>query len=77
MNLVASEYVACQATRHGVLILSEFAGAASFMSGGSVTFNPSSAQELSAAVEKVIVMDKEERKERYESLRDFITTHTR
>lgn len=77
MNLVASEYVACQADRHGVLILSEFAGAASFMSGGSVTFNPTSAQELSDAVERVMRMGKEERRERYEKLKEFITTHTR
>lgn len=26
MNLVASEYIACQLEKHGVLILSEFAG---------------------------------------------------
>ena len=28
MNLVSYEYVACQRERHGVLVLSEFAGAA-------------------------------------------------
>ncbi|KAE8154762.1 glycosyl transferase [Aspergillus avenaceus] len=77
MNLVASEYVACQKDRHGVLVLSELAGAASFMTGGSITFNPSSAQELSESLYNAITMDKEERRERHESLREFITTHTR
>ncbi|KAB8219263.1 glycosyl transferase [Aspergillus novoparasiticus] len=76
MNLVASEYVACQENKHGVLVLSELAGAASFMSGGSVTFHPSSVQELSDAVHQAISMDDKERKERYENLREFITTHT-
>ncbi|KAF5854927.1 Trehalose-6-P synthase/phosphatase complex synthase subunit [Aspergillus alliaceus] len=75
MNLVASEYVACQANKHGVLVLSELAGAASFMSGGSVTFHPSSVQELSDAAHKALTMDEKEKKERYEELRGFITTH--
>lgn len=76
MNLVASEYVACQENKHGVLVLSELAGAASFMSGGSVTFHPSSVQELSDAVHKALTMDEKEKKERYEELREFIITHT-
>ncbi|KAB8239207.1 trehalose-6-phosphate synthase [Aspergillus alliaceus] len=76
MNLVASEYVACQENKHGVLVLSELAGAASFMSGGSVTFHPSSVKELSDAVHKALTMDEKEKKERYEELREFITTHT-
>lgn len=35
MNLVSYEYVACQHDRHGVLILSEFAGAAQSLNGRS------------------------------------------
>jgi trehalose 6-phosphate synthase len=77
MNLVASEYVACQEHKHGVLVLSELAGAAAFMSEGSIIFHPSSVQELSDAVHKALNMDEKEKKERYENLREFITTHTR
>jgi trehalose 6-phosphate synthase len=33
MNLVSYEYVSCQRERHGVLILSEFAGAAQSLNG--------------------------------------------
>lgn len=33
MNLVAYEYVATQTDKHGVLILSEFAGAAQSLNG--------------------------------------------
>ncbi|KAE8355245.1 glycosyl transferase [Aspergillus coremiiformis] len=77
MNLVASEYVACQQNKHGVLVLSELTGAASFMSGGSVTFHPSSVQDLSDAVYKALTMNEKEKKERHENLREFITAHTR
>lgn len=77
MNLVASEYVACQEARHGVLVLSEFTGAASFLNRGSILFNPSSAEGLSAALYKAITMGQDERRKNYEELRDFVTTHTR
>ncbi|EAW13273.1 trehalose-6-phosphate synthase [Aspergillus clavatus NRRL 1] len=76
MNLVASEYVACQEGRWGVLMLSELAGAASFMHHGSVTFHPSSSHELSNAIYQAVTMDEEEKKQRYQSLREFIDTHT-
>lgn len=77
MNLVALEYVACQEARHGVLVLSEFAGAAPFMKNGGILFNPSNPEELSNALYKALTMGKEERDRDYERLREFITTHTR
>lgn len=36
MNLVSYEYVACQADNAGVLVLSEFAGAAQSLGAGEV-----------------------------------------
>ena len=39
MNLVAKEFVACQGDRGGVLLLSEFAGAAAEM-GEAIRVNP-------------------------------------
>ncbi|KAJ9483155.1 hypothetical protein VN97_g10257 [Penicillium thymicola] len=77
MNLVASEYVACQEARHGVLVLSEFTGAAAFMKHGSLLFNPSSADALSKALYQAVIMGKEERKDNYEKLREFVTANTR
>ena len=77
MNLVALEYIACQEDRHGVLVLSEFAGVASFVNSGSILFNPSSADDISDALYKALTMEREERARNYISLRDFITTHTR
>ncbi|OKL58230.1 hypothetical protein UA08_06393 [Talaromyces atroroseus] len=77
MNLVASEYIACQGHRHGVLVLSEFAGAASFMQEGSILFHPSSTDQLSQAIYQAVTMNQDERKKRYESLCDFVTNYTR
>jgi hypothetical protein len=77
MNLVASEYVACQEARHGVLVLSEFTGAAAFMKHGSLLFNPSNADGLSKALYDAVTMEKKDRKKMYEELRSFVTTNTR
>ena len=77
MNLVAFEYVACQEKNHGVLILSEFAGASSFMQEGSISFHPANKSEMSEAIFKALNLDDAERKQKYERLRDFVNTHTR
>ncbi|KAL4918753.1 glycosyl transferase [Aspergillus aurantiobrunneus] len=77
MNLVAAEYVACQKNRYGVLVLSEVAGAATFMGAGSITFNPSSAQQLSDSIYKAATMSLGEKEKRYLHLEEFITTNTR
>ena len=77
MNLVASEYVACQEARHGVLVLSEFTGAATFMKHGSLLFNPSNADGLSNALYEAVTMEKKDREKMYEELRSFVTTNTR
>ena len=77
MNLVASEYVACQRGRYGVLVLSELAGAAAFMGPGSITFNPSSAQQLSDSVYKATTMDPEKKRKMHSELEEFVITNTR
>ncbi|EPS26474.1 putative alpha,alpha-trehalose-phosphate synthase [UDP-forming] [Penicillium oxalicum 114-2] len=77
LNLVASEYVACQDARNGVLVLSKFTGAASFLNHGSVLCNPSSAEGLSDALYKAMMMGGEERRRKHNILRDFVTAHTR
>ncbi|KAJ5773687.1 hypothetical protein N7457_008583 [Penicillium paradoxum] len=76
MNLVAFEYVACQQERHGVLVLSEFAGAASFMTNGSIPFHPANTTEMSEALHTALNLNAAERKTKYEYLRDFINTNT-
>jgi trehalose 6-phosphate synthase len=77
MNLVAFEYVACQQEHHGVLVLSEFAGAASFMTNGSIPFHPANKTEMSEAIFNALNLDPGERKAKYEYLRGFVNTNTR
>ncbi|OQD96087.1 hypothetical protein PENSOL_c017G03400 [Penicillium solitum] len=62
--------------RHGVLVLSEFTGAAVFMKRGSLLFNPSNADGLSNALYEAVTMQKKDRKKMYEELRTFVTTNT-
>ncbi|KAJ6024882.1 hypothetical protein N7540_005679 [Penicillium herquei] len=76
MNLVSFEYVACQEKRHGVLVLSEFAGAASFMRDGSICFHPANKTEMSEALYAALHLDKDERRRKYEYLRDFVHKYT-
>ncbi|GMN01752.1 trehalose-6-phosphate synthase [Erythrobacter sp. MTPC3] len=72
MNLVAKEYVAAQDPEDpGVLILSDFAGAAHQLScdgKGALIVNPHSPDLLSRAIETALDMPLEERKSRYEAM---------
>ena len=53
MNLVSYEYVACQKNNTGVLILSEFAGAAQSLGAGSILVNPWNISDMAQAIEEV------------------------
>jgi trehalose 6-phosphate synthase/phosphatase len=63
MNLVSKEYVACQRRGEGVLLLSEFAGAAAEM-GEAFLVNPYDEERVAAVLERVLELPAEERKER-------------
>ncbi len=67
MNLVAKEYVACQRGEAGVLLLSEFAGAAAEM-GEALLVNPYDEERMAAALERGLEMPAEERRERMGAL---------
>ncbi|KAK4992906.1 Trehalose-6-P synthase/phosphatase complex synthase subunit [Elasticomyces elasticus] len=56
MNLVSYEYIACQQQRHGVMILSEFTGAAQSLNNGSLIVNPWNAEELADAIHDAVTM---------------------
>lgn len=64
MNLVAKEYCACQVESAGVLILSEFAGAAAQLQSGALLVNPYDVEGVAEALERAIRMPREEREER-------------
>jgi trehalose 6-phosphate synthase/phosphatase len=68
MNLVAKEYVAVRSDRDGVLVLSEFAGAADELKQ-AVLINPHDIDGLKAAILRAINMPRQERLRRMRALR--------
>ncbi|KAM0747052.1 trehalose-6-phosphate synthase [Meredithblackwellia eburnea MCA 4105] len=75
MNLVAYEYIASQQKTHGVLILSEFAGAAHSLNG-SIIVNPWNTAETANAINKAVTMAPEMREERHEKLFRYVSKYT-
>lgn len=68
MNLVAKEYVASRFDGDGVLVLSEFAGAADELTQ-AVAVNPYDIDGLKAAIMQAVTMDRSERRRRMRFLR--------
>lgn len=68
MNLVAKEFVASRTDEDGVLILSEFAGAAEEMTE-AIQVNPYDIDRVASAIERALVMPAAERCERMRALR--------
>jgi trehalose 6-phosphate synthase/phosphatase len=67
MNLVAKEFVACQSDAPGVLILSEFAGAAQEL-GEAIRVNPYDIDRSADAIERALAMPPDERRARHAAL---------
>ncbi len=67
MNLVAKEYVACQHEGNGVLVLSEFAGAAQEL-GEALRINPYDEVGTAETIVRALEMDVETRTERMAAL---------
>jgi trehalose 6-phosphate synthase/phosphatase len=72
MNLVAKEYVACQKDADGVLVLSEFAGAAAEM-GEAVIVNPYDEEQTAEAIERALALPAERRRDRMAALHRRVT----
>ena len=71
MNLVAKEYVACKAEGDGVLVLSEFAGAAAEM-GEALMINPYDEERTAATVKRALSLDEQERRLRMTALHNRV-----
>ncbi|KLO17163.1 TPS1 protein, partial [Schizopora paradoxa] len=71
MNLVSYEYIACQQERQGVMILSEFAGAAQSLNG-SIVVNPWDSQQVADAIHEAVTMDSEKRAENQKKLFKYV-----
>ena len=76
MNLVSYEFVACQSKNAGVLVLSEFAGAAQSLGAGALLVNPWNVNDMAAALEDALTMPEPERRERQRQNFTHITMHT-
>jgi trehalose 6-phosphate synthase/phosphatase len=74
MNLVAKEFVASRPDGDGVLVLSEFAGAAAELSE-ALLVNPYDIQRTSAALYRALTMPPDERRTRMSALRQRVMTH--
>ncbi|KAI0427901.1 glycosyl transferase [Xylaria sp. FL1042] len=75
MNLVSYEYIASQRQRHGVMILSEFTGAAQSLNG-SLIVNPWNTEELANAIHDAVTMSPEMREANYRKLERYVFKYT-
>ena len=75
MNLVCYEYIACQQDHNGVLVLSEFAGAAQSLNG-AIIVNPWNTESLSDALKESLTLPEEKRAFNCKSLFEYISKFT-
>lgn len=75
MNLVSYEYIATQQEHHGVMILSEFAGAAQSLTGALIV-NPWNTEELADAIHDAVTMPAEQREANYKKLEKYVFRYT-
>jgi trehalose 6-phosphate synthase len=69
MNLVAKEYCAANVTENGVLIMSEFAGAADQLQDEALLVNPYDVEEVAETIATAVDMPIAERRRRMQALR--------
>jgi trehalose 6-phosphate synthase/phosphatase len=74
MNLVAKEFVASRVDRDGVLVLSEFAGAASEL-GEALHINPYDVDQMARRFREALLMPVMERRARMRALRLRVMSH--
>ncbi|MFO7565663.1 MAG: trehalose-6-phosphate synthase [Enhygromyxa sp.] len=72
MNLICKEYCACSLRDDGVLVLSEFAGAAAQLGEHCLLVNPYDVEQSAAAIHEALSMDLEARSARMRALRRSI-----
>lgn len=75
MNLVSYEYIATQRKRHGVMILSEFTGAAQSLNGALIV-NPWNTEELAGAIHDAVTMSPEQREINFKKLEKYVFKYT-
>ncbi|KAJ0551385.1 putative alpha,alpha-trehalose-phosphate synthase (UDP-forming) [Helianthus annuus] len=76
MNLVSYEFVACQASKKGVLVLSEFVGATQSLGAGAILVNPWNITDVASSILYVLDMPSEEKEKRHNHNFMHVITHT-
>ena len=74
MNLVCKEFIASRQDGHGVLILSELAGAAQELPDALI-INPTDSQEVAAAIKQGLDMSPAEQERRMTTMREYLQNH--
>jgi alpha,alpha-trehalose-phosphate synthase [UDP-forming] len=75
MNLVAKEFCAAQVDECGVVVISEFTGAAAEMRHGAIVVNPNDLAGIAEAIYHACFMPVEEKRSRMRLLRDVIRSY--
>jgi len=75
MNLVAKEFCACRVDELGILILSEFAGAAAELKCGALIVNSYDTDGVAEALRCALRMDEREQQTRMHAMRETIRSH--
>ncbi|MFH1576471.1 MAG: trehalose-6-phosphate synthase [Candidatus Margulisiibacteriota bacterium] len=72
MNLVAKEFVAAASDDKGMLVLSQFTGAARELTE-AITFNPYQIEDCAEAIKQALTMPEEERKARMTKMKNLVS----
>jgi trehalose 6-phosphate synthase/phosphatase len=75
MNLVSKEYCAARTENDGVLILSEFAGAAPELHRGALLVNPYDELGIAEAINRALAMEAREQRRRMLRMRAWVRRH--
>ncbi|KAJ3130702.1 Trehalose-6-P synthase/phosphatase complex synthase subunit [Physocladia obscura] len=75
MNLVSYEFIASQQGQHGVLVLSEFAGAAQSLNG-AIIVNPWNTEDLSNGMYEALTMPAKQKQANFAKLDRYVSKYT-
>jgi trehalose-6-phosphate synthase len=75
MNLVAKEFCASRADEAGILVLSEFAGAAAELKCGALLVNPYDTEGIVSALYRAFRMSGREQRIRMQRMRRYLRSH--
>jgi trehalose 6-phosphate synthase len=75
MNLVAKEFIAARGDERGVLVLSEFTGAARELEA-AVQVNPYAVDAFAQSLHGALIMPADEQRRRMRSMRERVGSHT-